>query len=62
MQRIEITIASDGQTKLETHGYSGSACREASRPLIEALGLATNDRSTADFYQRNSNTERTHQQ
>ena len=38
---ITIIIAPDGKTIIETDGYSGSSCREASRFLEEALGTGT---------------------
>ena len=37
-QVIEITIAPDGQTKLETKGFTGASCRDASRFIEQALG------------------------
>ena len=37
-QVIEITIAPNGQTKLETKGFTGASCRGASQFLEEALG------------------------
>ena len=35
---ITIIITSDGKTKIETSGYSGTSCREASQFLESALG------------------------
>lgn len=51
MKTIEITVAPDGQTKVETKGFSGSSCREASRFIEQALGKATGEHLTAEFYQ-----------
>ena len=48
---IEIIIAPDGQSKLETKGFTGQSCREASRFLEEALGERTRETLTAEFHQ-----------
>ena len=47
---IEIIVSPTGQTKIETKGFSGSACRDASRFLEEALGIKTEDLPTAELY------------
>jgi len=48
---IEITVATDGQTRVETKGFSGEGCREASRFIETALGKRTEEQLTAEFYQ-----------
>lgn len=48
---IEITVSSTGQTKLETRGFAGPACRDASRQLEQALGMVTSDQPTAEMHQ-----------
>ena len=50
MQTIEIIVQPNGETKVETKGFSGSACREASEFLEKALGQTTSEELTADFY------------
>lgn len=47
---IEIIVAPDGQTRLETKGFTGSACREASRLMEQAIGKTVSERLTADFH------------
>jgi Protein of unknown function (DUF2997) len=47
---IEIIVSPSGQTKIETKGFTGSSCRDASRFLEEVLGVKTEDRLTAEFY------------
>ena len=49
--RIEITISPTGQTRVETKGFAGSSCREASRFLEQALGQKKAERLTSEFYQ-----------
>ena len=50
-QTIEITVTPDGQTRVETRGFSGAGCREASRFIEEALGKRASERTTAEFFQ-----------
>jgi Protein of unknown function (DUF2997) len=47
---IEIIVSLTGQIQVETKGFAGSSCRDASRFLEEALGVKTEDRPTAEFY------------
>ena len=49
-QRIEIRISPQGETRLETKGFSGSGCRDASRWLEAALGEKLSDKPTAEYY------------
>jgi Protein of unknown function (DUF2997) len=51
MKLIEITVDSKGQSKVETRGFSGSECREASKFIEQALGQRTGEQVTAEFYQ-----------
>jgi len=48
---IEIVISPEGRTTVQTSGFTGSACREASRFLEEALGQRISENLTAEFYQ-----------
>jgi len=50
---IEITVSPKGETSVETKGFSGSQCREASRVLEQALGQRTVETLTREFYQEN---------
>ena len=54
MKTIEITVDPQGQAKVETKGFSGSECREASRFLELALGRSTGEKLTAEFHQDQS--------
>ena len=49
---IEIIIAPDGQSRIETHGFTGNDCRTASRFLEQALGKATSEQLKPEFHQR----------
>lgn len=57
---IEIIIAPDGKSTVQTHGFAGSGCREASKFLEEALGQRMAEQVTAEFYQ--VQTSQVHQQ
>ncbi|HBN77277.1 MAG TPA: hypothetical protein DD473_15980 [Planctomycetaceae bacterium] len=47
---IEIIIAPNGQTRIETKGFAGSECREASQFLENALGQRVGEQRTSEFY------------
>ena len=51
MKIIVLTVDARGQTKVETRGFSGSECREASRFIEQALGQRTGETLTTEFYQ-----------
>ena len=40
-----------GATKVETRGFTGGECREASRFIEQALGARTGEQLTAEFHQ-----------
>lgn len=48
---IEVIVTKDGQTTVQTKGYRGSTCTDASKWLEQALGITTNDRKTNEFYE-----------
>lgn len=50
MTTITVDVSPQGEIRLETRGYHGAACREASRDLERALGLVTSDRPTAEQF------------
>ena len=55
MKIIEITVDSKGQSKVETRGFTGGDCREASNFIEQALGQRIDEKPTAEFYQTQSN-------
>jgi len=48
---IEIIVSTDGRTSVQTLGFSGPSCREASKSIEDALGLRIAEHRTAEFYQ-----------
>ena len=57
---IEIIVAPDGQTRVETKGFAGGECQQASRFIEQALGKSTGEQLTAEFYQPARTEEHTH--
>jgi hypothetical protein len=51
MKRIELIVSPEGETTLETKGFIGPSCREASEFLEKTLGRRTTEKRTAEFYQ-----------
>ena len=54
---IEVIVAPNGETKVETKGFVGTNCRDASRFIEQALGQQTGENLTAEFYQRQQITQ-----
>jgi hypothetical protein len=49
---IEVTVSPQGETTVQTKGYIGAECLQASKWLEQALGIATSDNKTAEFHQQ----------
>ena len=58
MKIIVITVDSKGQSKVETRGFTGSECREASKFIEQALGQKTAETLTAAFYEGQTTDQR----
>lgn len=50
-QIIEIVVSPEGQSRVETRGFNGGECREASRFIESALGSRVSETLTAAFHQ-----------
>jgi hypothetical protein len=50
---IEVTVSPTGDTTVQTKGFVGSECQQASKWLEQALGISTADRKTAEYYSTN---------
>jgi hypothetical protein len=48
---IEVTVSPQGEATVQTKGYTGSDCLQASKFLEQALGIATSEYKTSEFYQ-----------
>jgi hypothetical protein len=51
---IEVIVSPQGETRIETRGFAGSSCQQASRFLEQALGVQASEKLTAEFYQQES--------
>ena len=49
---IEIIVAPNGQSQVQTKGFTGSSCRLASGFIEQALGQRTSEQMTAEYYQQ----------
>ena len=51
---IEIVVSPNGQTQVQTKGFTGSECRQASQFIEQALGQRTSEQLTSEFHQQSS--------
>jgi hypothetical protein len=49
---IEVIVSPKGETKIETKGFVGGECRQASRFIEQALGAQVREKLTAEFHQQ----------
>jgi hypothetical protein len=55
---IEITVTPEGATSIKTAGFTGGSCRDATRDLERALGVAGAEHLRPEYFQRASNGDR----
>jgi hypothetical protein len=60
-QLIEITVSPTGQTTVQTKGFTGSSCQDASRFIEQALGQRTGEQLTPEFHQEQAAQQHTQQ-
>jgi hypothetical protein len=48
---IEVVVSPTGESRIETRGYSGSTCREATEALERALGTRSQEQLKPEFYE-----------
>lgn len=48
---IDVLISPTGETQIETRGFTGPACRQATQALEAALGLKQSETLTAAYHQ-----------
>ena len=61
MKTIEIIVTADGSTSVQTKGFAGASCQQASRFIEEALGKRTGEKLTAEFHQSQPAKQSQHQ-
>ena len=47
---IELTVSPKGETSVQTKGFTGGTCIQASKWIEQALGIVTADQKTGEFY------------
>jgi hypothetical protein len=52
VKKIEITVSPEGVTSIKTTGFSGTSCRDATRDLENALGVAGREHLQPEYFQQ----------
>ena len=60
-KKIEITVSPSGATSIKTTGFTGSSCKDATRDLERALGVAGRESLLPEFYNQTSTGEQLRQ-
>ena len=60
-KQIEITVSPEGATSIKTTGFTGGSCRDATRDIERALGVAGRETLLPEFYARAQPGERLQQ-
>jgi len=60
-KKIEITVSPEGATSIKTTGFTGSSCKDATRDLERALGVAGRESLLPEFYNQTSTGEQLRQ-
>ena len=50
IKTIEITVTPEGATSIKTQGFTGGSCKDATRDLEKALGVAGRESLLPEFY------------
>ena len=58
---ITITVSPEGSVSIKTLGFTGSSCRDATRDLERALGVAGRETLLPEFYGQTSTGEQLRQ-
>jgi hypothetical protein len=58
---IEVVVSPKGETTLQTKGFAGGDCLQASKYLEDALGLTSNKQKTPEFYAQQAQEQRVNQ-
>jgi hypothetical protein len=51
LKTIEVIISPTGETTVQTKGFTGTSCRDASKAIEQALGDKTAEKLTGEFHQ-----------
>ena len=53
-KRIEIVVNPKGAVSIKTTGFTGSSCKDATRDLEQALGVAGRETLQPEYFNRTS--------
>lgn len=51
MKTIEVIVSPQGEVSVQTKGFTGPSCREASQFIEQALGQRLGEQLAAEFHQ-----------
>ncbi len=54
MKKIKVHVTKTGETTISTEGYTGQACKDATRELEKALGSVSKETLTEEFYNQST--------
>jgi len=60
-KRIEITVSPEGAVSVKTVGFAGRSCRDATRDLERALGVAGRETLQPEYFQQGNTGEQLRQ-
>ena len=52
LKTVTVTVDENGTAQVETDGFTGAECLEATKELERSLGLKTSDRKTSEYNKR----------
>jgi Protein of unknown function (DUF2997) len=58
---IEVIVSPTGETRVETKGFTGNSCRDASKFIEQALGTPASETLKAEFHQAQTNSTHLHE-
>lgn len=50
MKTIDVIVSPTGEARIETRGFTGGDCREASRFIEQALGQPVSEKLTGEYF------------
>jgi hypothetical protein len=51
-KKIEITVSPEGVVSIKTSGFTGSSCKDATREIERALGVAGRESLLPEYFQQ----------
>ncbi|MCA9095280.1 MAG: DUF2997 domain-containing protein [Planctomycetaceae bacterium] len=60
-QQIQIDVSPTGESQLQTSGFTGITCQEASRFLEQALGQKISETFTSEYFQATTQQQQSQQ-